>query len=146
MSDRPLAVQDLLAVIDRLAALLAKEVATLKAMRPMDLKALQGDKANLLSAYEAGLKALREGQARELTPEQRQGLADAGNRLQQVLAENARALNAVKLANERIIGIVVDAVERENRPLDGYAHLGRGGCGPRIPQGRGAPLALDQSL
>jgi len=133
------AVGDLLAITARLIACIEREIALLRAMRPHDMQALQIDKAGLADAYEAHLRAMRQGDGPEaaISEQLRHELTEATERLQTVLAENARALRAVKDVNERVLKAIVEAADEERGRPVGYTGSGA------APGGRAAaPVSL----
>ena len=139
------AVSDLLAITARLIACIKREIALLRAMRPQEMQALQIDKAALADAYEAHLRVLRQGESAEtaISEPLRRELAEATERFQTVLAENARALRAVKEVNERVLEAIVAAADEERGRPVGYTASGA------APGGRAATpvsLAVNQRL
>jgi hypothetical protein len=72
-------------------------------------------------------------------------LSSATERFQTVLADNARALRAVRDVNDRVLKAVIEAVERSRVEPAGYT---RGGKAPS-PRRRAAPapaMAVNQQL
>ena len=141
-------VRDLLAVTGRLIACMDQEIAMLRAMRPQDIRELQADKRALADAYEAHFVALR-GAAEDATEpvdgDLLKEMTEATERFQAVLAENARALKAVKDVNDRVLKAVVAAVERDRVEAAGYT---KGGKAP-AQRRRGAvvqPMTVNQQL
>lgn len=122
-------VRDLLATTARLIACMDQEIKLLRAMRPQEIKLIQVDKVALADAYEAHFLALRDGKdVRDAVGEALlQELSAATERFQAVLADNARALRAVRDVNDRVLKAVVDAVERNRVEPAGYT---RGGKAP----------------
>lgn len=119
-------VSDLVAVTSRLIACMEQEVELLRAMRPQDIGALQLDKAVLADAYEAHLKALHAAAEGDEVIDRtlREELIRATEDFQAVLAENARALKAVKTAHDRVLRAIVEAVEQKRGRPAGYTATG----------------------
>jgi hypothetical protein len=119
-------VHDLLATTARLIACMDKEIKLLRAMRPQEIVALQADKMALADAYEAHFHALRE--ARDPSDAVSDTLVaelnEATARFQQVLSDNARALQAVKDVNEKVLKAIVEAIERNRPEASGYTRAG----------------------
>ena len=140
-------VRDLLAVTGRLIACMDQEIAMLRAMRPQDIQSLQADKRALADAYEAHFTALRDGGegSEAIGADLLKELTEATERFQSVLAENARALRAVKEVNDRVLKAVVAAVDRERVEAAGYT---KGGKTPaRRRHGAAAqPMTVNQQL
>ncbi len=122
-------VRDLLATTARLIACMDQEIKLLRAMRPQDIKLLQLDKMALADAYEAHFMALRESKDVDdnVTDALIAELTEATERFQSILAENARALRAVREVNDRVLKAIVEAVERTRVQPAGYT---RGGGAP----------------
>src|SRR3990170_8874174 len=135
-------VGDLLAITARLITCIEREITLLRAMRPHEMQALQIDKAGLADAYEAHLRAMRQGDGPEpaISEQLRHELTEATERLQTVLAENARALRAVKDVNERVLKAIVEAADEERGRPVGYTGSGA------APDARGAHAAAPVSL
>lgn len=140
-------ITDLLAVTARLIACMEREIALLRAMRPQDMQMLHADKIALAEAYEAHYLALRESRDGDegIGEALRGELLEATDRLQTVLADNARALRVVKEANDRVLKSIVDAVAQKQARSAGYTGTGaqpgaRQGTAPRLS------LTLDQRL
>lgn len=139
---------DLLKVLNRLIEVLGQEIALLRAMKPADMQALQQDKIVLTAAYESMVAEIRSnpGLLEDLDPALKEQVVRAAGRFQEVLGENARALFAVKEANDRLFKAVVQAVEEKRNESRAYA--ASGSLAPHARQGAGQRLSLtlDQSL
>lgn len=139
--------RDLLAITGRLIACMDKEIGMLRAMQPRDIEALQADKRALADAYEAHFTMLRsqDGSDEAIGQELLEELTEATERFQSVLAENARALMAVKDVNDRVLKAIVEAVERDRVDPSGYT---RGGGAPtrRRRPTPAQPMTLNQQL
>ena len=123
MSNSATRAADLLKVLSRLTEVLQQEIHLLRAMKPSEMQSLQHDKIILTAAYEAMIGELRgnpkllEGLEAGL----REQVVQAATRFQHVLSDNARALFAVREANDRLFKAVVRAVEDKRNEARGYA-------------------------
>ena len=140
-------IRDLLAVTARLIACMDQEIKLLRAMRPQEIKLLQIDKMALADAYEAHFLALKEGgeDGETVSAVLLDELAEATARFQAVVADNARALKAVREVNERVLKAIAEAVERNRVEPAGYT---KSGTAP-APRRRTTPapaMAVNQQL
>ena len=139
---------DLLKVLNRLIDVLGQEVALLRAMKPADMQALQQDKIVLTGAYESMVAEIRSNPRLldDLDPALKEQVVRAAGRFQEVLGENARALFAVKEANDRLFKAVVRALEEKRNESRSYAASGSFTPHARLSSADRLSLALDQSL
>ncbi len=134
-------IEALIGVGSRLIELMEREIAILLDMRPGDVAELQDEKSTLTDAYETHLSVLRDEPAMlaALAPPLKDELMRVAMRLNATVAENARALDAARTANERLLKAIVDAVTAERERNAGYSRTGAKAC-PR--PGRSAPVSL----
>lgn len=139
---------DLLKVLTRLIEVLQQETHFLRQMRPQDMQSLQQDKIVLIAAYESQLARFHAApeEAQALPSELRARIMDVTSAFQTTLTENARALFAVKEANERLFKLVVKAIEEKRADTRFYAP--DGGLAQALPAAipRPVSIALDQRL
>jgi hypothetical protein len=137
---------DLLAITSRLIACMEKEIGLLQSMRPQEMKALQLDKSALAGAYEAHIMALRGAPTENavIAKTLRDELAEATERFQMVLVENARALRAVKEVNDRVLKAIASAVEESRGKPTGYTATGAPPAARRRAGAAALALSLDQ--
>ncbi len=139
---------DLLQVLNRLIEVLREETGLLRKMDPRAMQSLQHDKIVLIAAYESMLQRFREDP--ELLKDKdgalRQRIMAASTAFQNTLTENARALFAVKEANERLFKAIIKAVEEQRSDTGGYSS--RGALAPSTAAGSGpaVSVALDARL
>ncbi|MCG8360932.1 MAG: flagellar protein FlgN [Kiloniellales bacterium] len=124
---------ELLKVLSRLIDVLREETRLLREMDPRAMQALQQEKIVLIGAYESMLKRLTEnpGELDDPDGSLRRRIMNASTDFQNTLTENARALYAVKEANERLFKAVIQAVEDSREQPSGYSAAGaltRGGA------------------
>lgn len=117
---------DLINVLRRLVQILDEETKHLRAMDPAALRKVQQEKSVLTAAYDAMLTQLRAQPTllQGLPAELREEVMQATGAFQRRLTENARALYAVKEANERLFKAVVQAVEDKHNETSTYAANG----------------------
>jgi hypothetical protein len=135
---------DLLAITSRLIACMEREVELLRTLRPKELRRLQEDKTALADAYRAFVLALKEPDiaADSVTDLLRDELAEATERFQASLADNLRALRAMRDVNERVMRAVVQALEEPRAQVTGYNQRGAVKRGKRSPAI--GPVAVQQ--
>jgi hypothetical protein len=135
---------DLLAITSRLIVCMEREIELLRTMQPKELRRLQEDKTALADAYRAFVLALKEPDmaADSVTDVLRDELAEATERFQASLADNLRALRAMRDVNERVMRAVVQALEEPRVQVTGYNQRGAVKRGKRNPAI--GPVAVQQ--
>ena len=135
---------DLLAITSRLIVCMEREIELLRTMQPKELRRLQEDKTALGDAYRAFVLALKEPDmaADSVTDVLRDELAEATERFQASLADNLRALRAMRDVNERVMRAVVQALEEPRVQVMGYNQRGAVKRGKRNPAI--GPVAVQQ--
>ena len=148
MSESTRQALDLMKVLTRLIEVLQQEIATLHDMDPSGIQQLQQDKIVLTAAYESLLGQLRgEPEAlRNLPQELREQVMQVTRDFQDTLTENARALYAVKEANDRLFNAVAKAVEEQRGHGSAYSSRGSLASGATIGHRGATSVALDQRL
>lgn len=126
---------DLLAITSKLIACMEREIELLRTLQPKELRRLQEDKTALADAYRAFVLALKEPDeaADSVTDVLRDELAEATERFQATLADNLRALRAMRDVNERVMRAVVQALEEPRIQVTGYNQRGALKRGRRSP-------------
>lgn len=129
---------DLLAITSRLIACMEREIELLRTLQPKELRRLQEDKTALADAYRAFVLALKEPDeaADSVNDVLREELAEATERFQATLADNLRALRAMRDVNERVMRAVVQALEEPRIQVTGYNQRGA------LKRGRRSPLTV----
>lgn len=119
-------VGELLDLMDRLGAVLERELELLRRGDLPELQALQADKTQLAAAYEAQVKVLlQDGMAlAALSVDGRSALHTAMGRFQAQVTSNERALRAASEVTEGLLRCVVQAVNRQERDRRGYSPSG----------------------
>jgi len=148
MTEATAKAMDLIKVLNLLINVLQQEIELLHSMKPSAMQALQEDKIVLIAAYESLVRRFREqpDQLNGLDQELRERIVQATGNFQSTLTENARALFAVKEANERLFKAVVEAAESQMNDAKPYS---AGGVVARPSAPRNRPpmsLTLDQRL
>lgn len=118
--------ESLIEVASRLIELMNREVEILRAMRPADLEGLRDEKFSLIAVYEEQYRALSENKdaLALVAPAVQKEFADVAHRFGRAMAENGRALTAAKVAHERMMGAIVDAVQANKKSGSGYSATG----------------------
>jgi hypothetical protein len=128
-------------IADRLAALLTRETAFVRAMQIKEIGPLQGEKAQLTREYQRLLKGLA-GATLKLPAELKMRAMRAGQRLADAAVENERILRVGQAATDRLIAAIAAAIKRQRPPTTGYAP--RKGMPPRMAAVAG--IAIDRRL
>lgn len=138
-------VGDLVAVTEKLSALMTRENEILRGLRPQDIKDLQAEKADLARGYDHFMQALRKepGLLAGASAEARDALRDATVRFQKVMTDNERALRAARNVSERLLKAIVTAVSEKQTSAAAYSSAGvLNGYGPR----RAVAMTLNKQL
>lgn len=142
----PSPVENLTQITECLIDLMERENAFLANMQPQDIRDLQEEKTRLAGAYERGMEYLRKNPAllTEVTPRDKERLSAATRKFQETLAENERALRAVKTVSERLLNVIVNTLaEKQSNPV--YSAGGVFGSGRPGPMST-VSLAVNQRL
>ncbi|MGF1608283.1 MAG: hypothetical protein ACFCUQ_02725 [Kiloniellales bacterium] len=148
MTDSTAQAADLLKVLNRLIEVLRQEIHMLQQMDPSAMQGLQHDKIVLTAAYESMLAKLRgdpEG-LRNLPADMRQQILQLTSTFQTTLTENARALFAVKEANDRLFRAIVEAIEEKRKEGQPYSAGSGNGRSAAARGSQPLAVALDQRL
>ena len=139
---------DLLKVLGRLIEVLRQEIQMLKRMDPSGIQNLQQDKLVLTAAYDSLLSRLRErpDTLKSLAPELREQIMALTTEFQTALTDNARALFAVKEANDRLFKAIVQAVEDKRTQNNTYSASGSLATAAAANGGQPMSLAIDPRL
>ena len=126
MSKSPSRITELLAITSRLIGCLQQEMEAIRAMRPEALKQMQVEKIALADTYRAFALALREpnDENQAISAALRDELVEATERVQAAVAENLRALRAMRDVNERVMRAVVSALDEKRSSVTGYDQRG----------------------
>lgn len=118
--------ESLIAVASRLIELMDREVEILRAMRPAEIESLRDEKFNLIAVYEDHYRALASNKdaLALVAPTLQQEFADVAQRFAKAMAENGRALTAAKVAHERMMNAIVEAVQANRKSGSGYSASG----------------------
>jgi len=141
-------IEQLIHVTGRLIDVMDREIALLRAMRIGEISALQQEKLDLTAEYENAVAALAAEPEllRAVEPALRAELAAVASRFDAAVAENARALGAVRESHDRLLRAIVDAVAEQRSRQKAYTSRGALDS-PR--SGRRAPpisLTVDRRL
>lgn len=119
-------IESLIEVASRLIEIMDREVEILRAMRPADLEALREEKFSLVTLYEDHYRSLSANKDALIlvAPALQNEFADVARRFNQATAENGRALTAAKVAHERMMAAIVEAVQADKTTGRGYSASG----------------------
>jgi len=137
--------RDLVAVIGRLIVVMDKETALLRAMRSDQIGDLQAEKTRLAGLYVGMVKDVRKHPELLAALDQavRGELTEATLRFEQAAADNERAINAARAANERVLKAIVAAVNTR-RSVGTYGKTGAIADAPRPQRAQVLSIALDR--
>lgn len=138
-------VRDLVAVTEKLNALMTRENEILAGLRPQDIKTLQAEKIELSRGYEHFMQILRKepGLLGGVAADLRAALRDATLRFEKVMTDNERALRAARTVSERLMKAIVSAVSEKQVSAAAYSSAGvLNGAGPR----RAVAMTLNKQL
>ena len=113
-------VTELLAITSRLIGCLQQEMEAIRAMRPEKLKHMQVEKVALADTYRAFVLALKEPNDHAISTALKDELVEATERVHAAVAENLRALRAMRDVNERVMRAVVSALDEKRTSVTGY--------------------------
>lgn len=138
-------IESLIDVAGRLIVLMDHEIEILRAMRPAKLEALREEKFNLTSLYEDRYAALagNKDALALVAPALRREFEDVARRFGDTVMQNGRALTAAKVAHQRMMTAIVEAVTAERAAGQGYSATGGTGDGE---SGDPVSLSLDCHL
>ncbi len=136
-------IHELVRVAGRLVALMNRETELLRNHQAGAIGSLQEEKSGLAMTYAVLTRQIR-GEPevlRALTSALREELRDALRRFDQTVRANARAIEAARAANERVIHAIVEAATLARAPsTSGYSPTG-GRIAPRRPD-LAAPVSV----
>ena len=143
-------VGDLIALAERLSSLLEKETTFLAGARVREIEAMQTDKVQIASGFEAQV-ALLNGNRKPLDdaePGLRSKLMGVMSRARKAIAENARVLRAARDANQKLLNAIYRALSERERKLGVYTATGGVSTSvyTRHPAAKAVPLSIDQRL
>jgi hypothetical protein len=114
---QPINMENVMALVARLAQILALEVDHLNRMEVSEIEPLQNEKKWLTKAIELQLKRVQKFPhlMAEITEEEREDFMELIGVFNEIKAENHRRLVAAKEVNSRIVEAIKDVVNEHNR-------------------------------
>ena len=113
---------ELVDIAERLARVLNRETELVRALRVKEIGPLQEDKTRLTALYQKTFKRLTEASSGKALPTPlKERLSISGGRLGKAVADNELMLRVGKVATERLIGSIVDAVKKQKKTALSYA-------------------------
>ena len=120
--DLAAATAELVDIAERLVSVLTRETELVRAMRVKEIGSLQADKTSLTVRYQKAFKVLTEASnSKSLPPPLKERLTVSGQRLSQAVVDNEIMLRVGKVATERLIGSIVDAVKQQKKSALSYS-------------------------
>jgi hypothetical protein len=119
-------VTELLAITSRLIACLQQEIELIRSVKPDAVKQMQTEKSALADTYRAFALALKDPnpEAAGIGTALKDELVEATERMQAAVAENLRALRAMRDVNERVMRAIVAALDEKRSSVTGYDSRG----------------------
>jgi len=114
------ALPPLIGLARQLCDLLARETALVRALKIAEIAPLQDEKLRLTQLFQGALKSLDPKAIAALPAPLKQEWRAAGTRLSEVTVENERALRVGRIATERLVNAIVQAVEKSRPSTAGY--------------------------
>lgn len=140
--------QDLIEVTGSFSDVLEQENGLLKAHRIGDIAALQTSKTSLARLYETRIReahAVRDS-FKQVEPDLRDRLREAGERFEEAMRDNITALKAAMELNERLLQTIARAVRDQHPVPHGYTATGRDPRTlPQAPLGH-VPMTLNKEF
>lgn len=141
-------IESLIFVTASLIDIMTREIELLKNMQPQQIRELQQEKTDLARAYETYMNRIKAEPQILLSADSsiKRQLKELTAKFQAVLAENERALRAVKSVSERLLNVIINTLaEKQNGAA--YSATGALGNGTISTGGRGnVSLTVDQRL
>lgn len=139
--------RDLIIISSSLIKLLEKENRALRDQKPQEVAALLEEKTKLARAYESRIKGLQEkpDALAEADAELRERLKLVGEKVADLMEENAKLLKIALSVSRRVMDTVADAVKSVNAGTGAYGANGSiAERNPRAPGG--VAISVNQSL
>lgn len=139
---------DLISVTGRLVDVLERENAILVERRHNDLAELLDEKETIGRVYQARIMGLQEDpeQLKDVDENERLKLKELAIKVDELVAENARMLQAAMYASKRIVELVAESVRDSTNSAGTYSQRGS----TQMPTGksevRSSAISLDQTL
>lgn len=139
---------DLISVTGRLVDVLERENAILVERRHNDLADLLDEKETIGRVYQARIMGLQEDpeQLRDVDESERLKLKELAIKVDKLVAENARMLQAAMYASKRIVEMVAEAVRDTTNTAGTYSQKGSTQIPVAKSEVRSGAISLDQTL
>ncbi|HEB79583.1 MAG TPA: hypothetical protein ENI79_03795 [Rhodospirillales bacterium] len=141
-------INDLINITSRLADLLMRENAALREKRHKDVAGLLDEKSTLSRAYEARVKGLRDiaEDLGEVDEDLRERLRGLGEKVKDLMVDNAHFLKVEMEVNQRVMSVIADAAKSQKPGPETYSAKGSTkGKGVDDPM-KNVAVSIDQSL
>ncbi len=122
----PRFIESFIRTASRLVVIMENEIAFLRKMEVAEIAALQDEKTALVNAYEEGIRriAADPNTFSAMEPALKAELHEVITHFNGVVAENGRALEAVRHSHQRLIKAMVDAATESRSHHAGYSKTG----------------------
>lgn len=139
---------DLINVTGRLIDVLERENVLLRERRHGELNLLLDEKETIARVYQARVMGLQENpdQLQDAEEGDRAQLKELAHRVDELMNENARMLEAAMHASKRIVELVAEAIRDTSNPSGTYSQKGSTSVSPNKGGARNSAISLDQTL
>jgi hypothetical protein len=118
-------IERLIAMAERLIAVLESDIAALKAGKPREMRTIEPEILRLSALYSREASGLNPNATKSAPAELRRKLFDATGRFRELLNMQMRLLTRMRGATEGMVRAVAEEVERRRAPLSPYGATGR---------------------
>lgn len=138
---------DLINVTDRLIDVLERENEILRERRHAELSGLLDEKETIARVYQARIMGLQEhpDQLDGVDPDDRDQLRKLATKVDRLINQNARMLEAAMTASRRVVDLVAEALRDTANPAGTYGKGGSTDLSKRRGT-RNSAISLDQTL
>ena len=117
-------IERLIAMAERLIAVLENDIAALRAGKPRDMRTIEPEILRLTALYGREASGFNPNAAKSASAELRRRLVDATGRFRELLGTQMRLLTRMRGATEGMIRAVAEEIERRRAPLSPYGATG----------------------
>lgn len=140
--------RDLILISGRLAEVLERENAALKARRREEMQEMVDEKVNIIRVYENRIQALTDAgdDMSKVDAEIKDRLTVVAGKVKRLMQENGKLLRIAIEANRRVVGIIADAVKKSAPDAGTYSKKGGMSRQDVRSATKNVAIALDQTL
>ncbi|MGE4562597.1 MAG: flagellar export chaperone FlgN [Rhodospirillales bacterium] len=141
-------INDLITITGHLVELLERENNALRNRQSQELHDILDEKVTLSRLYETRIIGLNEETEvlDEVEPELREKLKGLGEKIREMMEENAMLLKVAIEANKRVVNMIVEAVRETTHKAGTYAANGGPGSDGTHAAAQTVAISVDQTL